>query len=101
VHATDRSAIPWRESASLGEVFSPLRALLQTRLARGDLALQRLREAVEPGDVVEFRVCSDSRLREAPLGWQLSNEMTHVLDGNLAQACFAQNVAQLRAAILR
>ena len=65
---TDPARIPWHETASLGELFSPLRALLQSRAARGDLALRRLRESVEPGDVVEFRVCSDSGLREAPLG---------------------------------
>ena len=88
-HLTDPTRIPWHDTASLGEVFSPLRALLQTRTARGDLALRRLRESVEPGDVVEFRVCSDSGLREAPLGWQLSQEMVDVLDGNVAQRAFA------------
>ena len=30
-HLTDPTRIPWRDTASLGEVFSPLRALLQTR----------------------------------------------------------------------
>src|SRR4030095_522005 len=87
-HLTDPARIPWHDTASLGEVFSPLRALLQTRTARGDLALRRVREAVERGDVAEFRVCSDSGLREAPLGWQLSQEMADVLDSNVAQKCF-------------
>ena len=100
-HLTDPSRIPWRDTASLGEVFSPLRALLQTRTARGDLALRRLRESVEPGDVVEFRVCSDSGLREAPLGWQLSKEMVDVLDANLDQDCFKHQVAKLKEAIRR
>jgi len=100
-HLTDPTRIPWHDTASLGEVFSPLRALLQTRTARGDLALRRLRETVEPGDVVEFRVCSDSGLREAPLGWQLSQEMVDVLDGNLAQSCFRNQVEKLKAAIRR
>jgi hypothetical protein len=100
-HLNDPARIPWRETASLGEVFSPLRALLQTRTARGDLALRRLRESVEPGDVVEFRVCSDSGLREAPLGWQLSQEMVDVLDANLTQACFLNQVARLKEAIRR
>jgi hypothetical protein len=100
-HLTDPARIPWRDTASLGEVFSPLRALLQTRAARGDLALRRLRESVEPGDVVEFRVCSDSGLREAPLGWQLSQEMVDVLDGNLTQACFRSQVEKLKAAVRR
>ena len=101
LHLNDPARIPWRETASLGEVFSPLRALLQTRIARGDLALRRLREAVEPGDVVEFRVCSDSGLREAPLGWQLSQEMVDVLDANTTQACFQRQVDKLTQAIRR
>ena len=100
-HLTDPTRIPWHDTASLGEVFSPLRALLQTRTARGDLALRRLRESVEPGDVVEFRVCSDSGLREAPLGWQLSQEMVDVLDGNVAQSCFRNQVEKLKEAIRR
>jgi hypothetical protein len=100
-HLTDPTRIPWHDTASLGEVFSPLRALLQTRTARGDLALRRLRESVEPGDVVEFRVCSDSGLREAPLGWQLSQEMVDVLDGNVAQRCFLDQVSKLKDAIRR
>ena len=101
LHLNDPARIPWRETASLGEAFSPLRALLQTRIARGDLALRRLREVVEPGDVVEFRVCSDSGLREAPLGWQLSQEMVDVLDANATQACFQGQVEKLKAAIRR
>jgi hypothetical protein len=100
-HLTDAARIPWRDTASLGEMFSPLRALLQTRTARGDLALRRLRESVEAGDVVEFRVCSDSGLREAPLGWQLSREMVDVLDANVTQACFRSQVERLKEAIRR
>jgi hypothetical protein len=93
--------IPWRETATLGELFSPVRALLQTRLARGDLALRRLRETLEPGDVVEFRVCSDSGFREAPLGWQLSQEMVDVLDRNAKEECFRSQVKKLTDAIRR
>jgi hypothetical protein len=100
-HLNEPSRIPWRETASLGEWFSPIRGLLQTRVARGDLALRRLRELVEPGDAIEFRVCSDSGLREAPLGWQLSKEMVDVLDANVNQACFKAQVEKLKAAIRR
>ncbi|HUQ88325.1 MAG TPA: hypothetical protein VM096_12245 [Vicinamibacterales bacterium] len=100
-HLTDPARIPWHDTASLGEVFSPLRALLQTRAARGDLALRRLRESVEPADVVEFRVCGDAGLREAPLGWQLSQEMVDVLDGNLKQQCFKDQVEKLKQAVRR
>jgi len=100
-HLTQPDRIPWRDAESLGELFSPIRALLQTRLARGDLALRRLREQVEPGDMIEFRICSDSGLREAPLGWQLSKEMVDVLNDNLDQACFKAQVDKLKAAIRR
>ncbi len=93
--------IPWRETDTLGELFSPMRALLQTRLARGDLALRRLRETLEPGDVVEFRVCRDAGLREAPLGWQLSQEMVDVLDRNIDAECFQRQVEKLAAAVRR
>ena len=51
--------------------------------------------------MVEFRVCSDSGLREAPLGWQLSQEMVDVLDGNLGQDCFEHQVEKLKEAIRR
>ena len=100
-HLTDPARIPWHETASLGELFSPLRALMQSKSARGELALRRLRESVEPGDVVEFRICSDSGLREAPLGWQLSKEMVDVLDANVKQDCFKNQVAKLEEAIRR
>src|SRR6185436_12510575 len=100
-HLTDPNRIPWRQADSLGELFIIVRALLQTRLARGDLALRRLREAVEPGDAIEFRICSDSGLREAPLGWQLSKEMVDVLDANMTQGCFTRQVETLKAAIRR
>ena len=100
-HLNEPSRIPWRETDSLGELFSPIRGLLQTRIARGDLALRRLRESVEPGDAIEFRICSDSGLREAPLGWQLSKEMVDVLDANVTQACFQAQVEKLKAAIRR
>jgi hypothetical protein len=100
-HLTDPARIPWHETASLGELFSPLRALMQSKTARGELALRRLRESVEPGDVVEFRICSDSGLREAPLGWQLSKEMVDVLDANVKQACFTSQIENLKAAIRR
>jgi hypothetical protein len=100
-HLTDPARIPWHETASLGELFSPLRALMQSKSARGELALRRLRELVEPGDVVEFRICSDSGLREAPLGWQLSKEMVDVLDANVKQGCFKNQVAKLEEALRR
>jgi hypothetical protein len=100
-HLTDPARIPWHETASLGELFSPLRALLQSKTARGELALRRLRESVEPDDVVEFRICSDLGLREAPLGWQLSKEMVDVLDSNVNEACFRKQVEKLKEAIRR
>jgi hypothetical protein len=91
----------WRDADSLGEVFTPFRTLLQTRNARGELALRRLREMLEPDDVIEFQICSkDPRIREAPLGWQLSAEVANQLQNvHLQEQCFLDRVEKLRTAL--
>jgi len=94
--------VPWRDMDSLGELFAPFRTLLQTRSARGEMALQRLQGLVDPRDFIEFRVCDDEKLREAPLGWQLSAEMVGQLrDRNLKQKCFSDQVQKLKDAVHR
>jgi len=73
----------------MGEVLSPVRALLNVRPARGYQARDVLAERVvtpeddEPGEHVHFRLCAyDVTL---PLGWMLSglaqDDMTHQLVG--------------------
>ena len=68
--------VRWRRAAGLAESFSPLRALLGAREARGSLALAELRREAGAGGFAELGVCGrlGAREREAPLplGWQLS-----------------------------
>jgi hypothetical protein len=74
----------WRRAADLAELFSPVRALLGAREARGGLALAELRREIGPEDFVELGVCRRlvGREREAPLplGWQISEEVRAELD---------------------
>ena len=74
----------WRRAADLAEWFSPLRALLGAREARGGLALAELRREVGGEDFVELGVCKRlvGREREAPLplGWQISEGVREELD---------------------
>lgn len=66
----------WRRARNLAELFSPLRALLGAREARGSLALADLRRELDPRDFVELGVkrALQDRERETPLplGWQIS-----------------------------
>jgi uncharacterized protein YidB (DUF937 family) len=65
------------EPLALGELLSPLRAVLNARVARGDLSVRALRSAVgadmERGqgvDLIEFQIGLSPI--NIPLGWQLS-----------------------------
>ncbi len=89
--ATDRSPSPAKESSAspaLGELLSPLRTLINTREARGQLAEAQLRTKVfsiqENGiiaDLIEFQIgLSDVQI---PLGWQLSESARQELRGQL------------------
>ena len=120
--AADRAARPntviWRDAESLGEFFSPFRALLQTRGARGELALRRLREHVRDDYFIDFSICRDptdvaphelrrdpsaapAPPREAPLGWQLSQEMSELLEWHVERDCIARKVDLLKQAVRR
>jgi hypothetical protein len=74
----------WRPPADLAEAFSPLRALLGTRDARGGLALAELRQEPFVDAFVELGVCkemeSTERAAPLPLGWQLSDGVRQELD---------------------
>jgi hypothetical protein len=99
----EANQVIWRDADSLGEVFTPFRALLQTRGARGELALRRLRELVAPDDFIEFQIChQDPQIREAPLGWQLSAELADQLQNvHLVEPCFLDQVKRLKDAVAR
>lgn len=91
--------VAWRKTKHLGELFAPFRALLQTRDARGTMALNRLRARVQQEHFVEFRVCDDKdddrESRDAPLGWQLSAEMVAELNSQFGLRCFHDSVDKL------
>jgi len=68
-----------------GELLSPLRALLQTRDARGLLAASELRALVEKngGRYFQFRLCEESGHAEPALGWVLSRDSEDLMRAQL------------------
>ncbi len=62
------------KAPGLGEVFSPVRALLGARDARGSLAVAHMKLAFGRR-FLEFGVCPADDEPPVPLGWQLSEEM--------------------------
>jgi hypothetical protein len=96
----DERSASWRRAHILGEVLGPFRALFNTRDARGLLATYRLQQLVNrPGErnYFEFRPCFEGgRTREAPLGWQLSDETVARLEEHLTKACVVTEIGALR-----
>lgn len=89
------AAATWQETRRLGEAFAPLRAMLRSREARGELAVRRLRDALGD-DVLEFAVCAERPGEaEPPLGWELSREMIARLNMQAA-GCITAPLARLR-----
>jgi hypothetical protein len=74
----------WRPAANMAEWFSPLRALLGAREARGRAALAELRREVGPESFVELGVCrrltNQERMAPLPLGWQISERVRSEMD---------------------
>lgn len=82
----------------LGELMSPVRAMFNTRNARGVLAAQALESTVTtlqdngvPSDYVEFQMGVDSV--QIPLGWQLSMVARKALRAqlNVPESCTSRN----------
>jgi hypothetical protein len=96
----DERDTAWRRAHFLGEVLGPFRALLNTRDARGLLATYRLQQLVNvvgQQNYVDVRPCFDGgKTREAPLGWQLSDETVARLEEHLTKACVINAVGALR-----
>jgi hypothetical protein len=79
-----------RPKSWAGEVLSPLRALLQTRDARGLLAASELRALVEEngGKHFQFRLCEEPGRAEPALGWVLSRDSEELMRAQLrSSAC--------------
>ncbi len=75
---------PRRSSAGLNELLSPLRASLNTRVARGDLAVSRqkgLRPGYPSGPTIipAITIHLSHKLYELPLGWQLSKQVQEII----------------------
>jgi hypothetical protein len=76
---------PARPRTWAGEVLSPLRALAQTREARGLLAASELRALVEEngGRYFQFRLCEEPGRAEPALGWVLSRDSEELMRAQL------------------
>jgi hypothetical protein len=74
----------WRPAANMAEWFSPLRALLAAREARGSAAVAELRREVGSDAFIELGVCrrlaDEERAAPLPLGWQLSDRVRTEMD---------------------
>jgi len=84
--ADDRTQYQWR---GLGEALSPVRALMNTRGARGRASVQQLRIAVEKvkragygANMIDFGL--DTERDAIPLGWLLSERARSRIDAQLA-----------------
>ena len=80
-----------------GEALSPLRALLQTRDARGLLAASEMRALVEEngGKYFQFRLCGEAGRPDPALGWVLSRDSEELMRAQLrSRTC--GNSEQLR-----
>ena len=90
----------WRRSHFLGEVLSPFRTLFYARDARGLLATERLQALVGRENFFEVRPSrTDCKERQAPLGWQLSDEMIALMDCQLAHQDVQGTLQRIAAAI--
>jgi hypothetical protein len=76
---------PAKPKTWAGEALSPLRALLQTREARGLLAASELRALAEEsgGKYFQFRLCDEPGRAEPALGWVLSRDSEELMRAQL------------------
>ncbi|MFC5742218.1 hypothetical protein [Dyella tabacisoli] len=72
------------QRASSGELTAPLKALLDTRSARGEYARVQLLQALQPDDMLwHFRLCHGDY--PVPLGWTISTPVFTELQRQLQQ----------------
>lgn len=79
---------PRKDGAGLDELLSPLRAMLNTRVARGELAVDRLSVLqpgmpANPGTIPTIRIELNHRLYALPLGWQLSRQVQEIISAQI------------------
>ena len=64
----------------LNEILSPVRAMYNARVARGDLAVQRASKSAGA-------VLLSQRVYPLPLGWQLSSQVQEIIAAQVARDC--------------
>jgi Patatin-like phospholipase len=72
-------------AGGLNEVLSPVRAMYNARVARGDLAVQRA--ANSTASFAGFVLLSQ-RVYSLPLGWQLSHQVQDIIAAQVAVDCY-------------
>jgi hypothetical protein len=80
-HASDRKG-----GGGLNEILSPVRAMYNTRVTRGDLAVGRLLEHKASSDPAGSVMLSH-RIYALPLGWQLSPQVQDTISAQVATSC--------------
>jgi predicted acylesterase/phospholipase RssA len=81
---------PNESEAGLNELLSPLRAMLNTRVARGELVVGKLQPlepgvAVKPLQIPTAMVTLNHRLYGLPLGWQLSKDVQAIISAQIGE----------------
>lgn len=81
---------PNEMESGLNELLSPLRAMLNTRIARGELVVGKLQplvagEAVKPMHIPTALVTLNHRLYGLPLGWQLSKDVQAIISAQIGE----------------
>jgi len=77
----DGSAVPLPKATRfMNEVLSPLRALLNTRSARGTLAYAEAQALVPPANQFEFLLTQQEHGIVMPLGWLLAQRTRNAID---------------------
>ena len=81
---------PRSSGAGLNEVLSPLRAMMNARLTRGELAVGRLQPfapdtATVPNRIPSVIILLNHRIYGLPLGWQLSNRVQRLINMQIGE----------------
>jgi hypothetical protein len=76
----------------MGESLSPLRTLFNTRGARGELAVIRLRQRVEAAGGAFHEVLLDTEVSRLPLGWLLSEAARERIEMQVGRPVFSDTL---------
>ncbi|NSY41863.1 hypothetical protein [Agrobacterium tumefaciens] len=88
---------PRRDADGLNELLSPLRAMLNARDARGQLAVTRI-----PDSIVQHNIVLSHRIYGLPLGWWISHDLQGIISaqiGDPATCAYFQDNGKLEETI--